>query len=286
MRDMVKHAATEDLHELVDTLLSAEQMSEQQSNLLYEVVDELIKRGEVTKVTEEDRQTTYEGILRKINEKSDSPISACQEGPDWTAKLYADAEQDRAYTPSRFRSLIKYAAIAAVIMIGVFMAGAIAQAAGLDFFGTLGKWGKNAVEFITGRTWEHDEEFSDAIQLIGVSAKLRDMDIEVDLMTWLPEGTEFVKFERESIESPKALCSWFVRENSYYSLFITEYYADNSLKNEVNSEKAPVVINKREYLIVENLDRIQAYWLDGKYELLLQGNLTRSQIEKILKSIK
>lgn len=73
MSQMIRHATSEELNELMDTLLELDSMSKSQADLFCSAVDELKKRGELPEITEEETEEAIQRVWRRI--ESDEPDS-------------------------------------------------------------------------------------------------------------------------------------------------------------------------------------------------------------------
>jgi hypothetical protein len=289
MKVMLRNAATEDLYELFQTVFEAEGYSKAQAELLYSISDELEKRGEAQAISQEDARIRIERIRRQIailpTEQSQTAETAGQ--PAWMAKLLEDSQEDIRRGKAKHK---RTAAIAACAIVVVLLSNSISALAGFDFLAWALARVRYGVHMITAQESSGTEKL-ESTEYRHINKLLQDNDVYVKIPTWTPDGFVFSEFDAASTSSPFFMTAWFTNGGQFFSLQIREAGSaaerDSWMETEDIAEPGElsiVEISGVSYAIADNNARIKAVWIEGDYELTIQGDLTREQITKMLES--
>ena len=270
MREMVKRIATEHLYKLMDITLESESVTDDQADLLYSIIDELMERGEMQKISEEEVRASYQHLLEKVEK---------QKGQSNQALVNVTKENPK---PSKSqRKWLHPALVAASIAVALFLTNAVTLAVGFDFFGSVARWSKDAVYFIFGSPTEDGKEMDP--EYCFLNDTLVNLSIQVDLPKYLPSGFRFDTIEPDEPTEFSPIHAWFIRGESEFFINVKRVASTVSF-SEANDEEQSEVY-KGKYMIAMNNDRIKALWYQGIYEIIIQGTLTYEELTQILDSI-
>lgn len=285
MRELLKHATTNELRLLMNTFMDTESTTSDQVDMLFAVVDELTERGELPKKTEYETQAALEKMKAMIRERENHPQTDEDTEPAWMDDLRADLEQDRLRRKARRRPIIRTSLIAASLVLILFLSNAVALANGHDLFGSIARWSKDAVYFVFGSDSDEDPAKVTTDVYIVLKLTLADIGIKVDLPTYMPDGFVFDSIEPENADGSTAIYAWFTNGSDLFSITINKVsdiiFSESNGKDYTEIYTAP----NGEYMITVNENRIKAVWFQGIYEISVQGNISYDELTKILDSI-
>lgn len=194
----------------------------------------------------------------------------------------------------RLRWAFATAAVVAVLFGGMV----VAQAAGIDVFGALGRWTDETFHFVaspagTGQdaggmaSDPEDESYHAAIQ-----SALADCGITEDLApTWYPDGFVSDGPKVSSDEFSDVVRSTFVNtENLFFSIYITHYKSTADMTSRV-FEKDDKSVEEytgkdRTFYFLTNLENTTATWSDGNSLVMkFTGSISEDYIKTIIDSI-
>ena len=304
MRELCKKYSTEELNVLFDTTIkSAHPLSKEQAELVHEIIKELTARGEMQGYSDEKADDNYFLLLKKYKEVTDSlpedadtldvvqavfQRSAEEELLAFRASFFPNENEKlsgRDADPPRAKPKIKFlrpALIAAAVVLALFLTNVASLTIGYDFFGSLARWSRDAVYFVFGESDEITRGDHSAYRPL--ADIIKNLCIEVDLPTHIPEGFEFDAIEPAEPVDYLQIITWFVRGDEEFSINITPMGATNT-STERNDEEQSEYFYKGKYLIETNIDRFVALWYQNGYEIRIQGDLTYEELIKILNSI-
>ena len=179
--------------------------------------------------------------------------------------------------PKRYRKLIRVALVAAVVVALMTAISVTAAAMGYNLWGWLPIWSSEDVRFVSETpTAEPDEDDLQNIPMVLASLGIT----EPLYPTWLPEDLK--RAEVQIIEEP-----FFLYENfSELSITISPITDFGTIvyQKENESPDEYTVGNVAHYLI-ENTNELSAVWHTEDYYVLIVGNITHSEIERIIDSV-
>ena len=180
------------------------------------------------------------------------------------------------------RPRLMYAACIAAVISSLLLAGTItASALGFDLWGTVVKWTKDTFRFVSADTIETSKRYNslqDALSDYGITEPLAPK--------WIPDGYEFKSIDvSETPETTKFLAIYMDDGNE---LMISILSLADSNTNMYEKDADKVIIYETggiKHYLMSNEGRLNAVWLYDSYECLISGNITESEIEKMIDSI-
>jgi hypothetical protein len=281
MREMMRRAKTEELCVLKDAMLESKPITDTQIDIICDIVDELLERGEIAKPPDEDVRASYLRLVEEVGHDLPEDSSAAWDGLN--EKLSGrDADPPRAKPKIRSRFL-RPTLIAVSVATVLFCANTIAAyATGFNFFGMFAKWSQDAVYFVFG---EPDEFVRDMdVAYLRLNDTLDELGIKVDLPRFAPDGTVIYSIEPAEPTDYLPIIAWFALRDDKFSIQITPTGATATF-SERNDEEPSENYYKGLYLIEENIDRLLAVWMQNGFEIRIQGNLTYEELTEMLDSI-
>ena len=187
----------------------------------------------------------------------------------------------------RLRRLAVLAAVLAALLLG----GMVAQAAGLDVFGTIARWTDETFRFMSAGSnntsgsngsqpgQEDTGPYHSALQAIGMD----------DLFpTWHPDGFTSGNLEITELHNSVSAHVTYFGEDRTYSVVIDHFTQPQSNTGTFEKDDTPVEEydhNGQIFYILSNLDTLTATTYDGEYMTMISGILTREEIKAIIDSI-
>lgn len=276
MKDMMEHATTRELHDLLDMVWEAETMTPTHTELLCAALEELTARGEIAEVTDEEQTAAFEKLMLRIQEM--------EKNPALIRRLMSCTPENWQRRQDRKRTYFRRAATSVALVAVLFLSNAVALASGRDLFGAISSWTRNAVLFVVGRDAEDTPSKETDGEYLTLKMMLDNLDISVDLPTYVPDGFVFDSLEPEEPDASSKIIAWFSNGDDMFSIRIRPMDSADVSMSETNGEDGSEIYNGS-YLIAMNNRRIKAIWYQGIREIQIQGNLTRWQLTEILDSI-
>lgn len=282
--------STERLEELLRTapLLP----DSQETSDYYDAIEEVILQRETEHPT--GRIQDVDSAWAEFQEQYLSPASeSAQLYPEERSEAPAlSVSTNKAYAKSIFRKVVPIAATIAV----VFMSMIVAQAAGVDVFGSLARWteetfhfnGGNSTPAVDGARPQVEDETYLAIQ-----AEVDNLDIDVPVIpTWFPDGYKLqeIKSSDPDVEMFKSVnCLLSNADNQYFSLAIIKYaegYDSSSAVFEKDEEPVTEYLGgDKLFYIMSNNNNKTAAWSDDHLVIKISGPLTDEAIKSLIDSI-
>lgn len=282
----LKRLSTEQLEELLRTapVLSGDQ----ETSEYYDAIEAVLLQRETEAPTGRfsDLDASWEEFRRQY---------AAPEGRG--LRLYSDGDQETpppagARSSAVFRKVLPIAATIAV----VFMSMIVAQAAGVDVFGSLARWTEETFHFNGGgsapaadgtRPQVEDETY------LAIQTEVDKIGIDVPVVpTWFPDG-----YELQEIQLPDpditawedVYCSFRNENGQTLHLRVAKYEEEYDISSIVfEKDGRPVT----EYLggdklfyIMTNNSRRTATWSDGHIVVSFNGELSEDTIKIMIDSI-
>lgn len=228
-----------------------------------------------------------------IPEGADTSLYPCGAEPNGNTNNTAGRSLPR---KSHLRWHLKQTLVAALAVAAVLGGMVVAQASGIDVFGTIGRWTDDVFFFVTSP----DEPSKGAEGILqgnaGVGyAALQEAFIsaEIDstlIPTWYPENLTLTVPEITT----SRLCTSvnFTAKNisgSFVSVDVIQYSSAQALPK-INFEKDAGNIeyysnSKQTFYILSNLNTTTAVWSDGLVMQQITGNMSKDDIKKMIDSI-
>lgn len=231
--------------------------------LIEDIMAELEKRGELRDLTQEEIEQGYNNCLNKI-QRTEIKVS-----------------------PRKRKSSKRYIAAAAVIAVSVSFT--IAYAANFGFLMSVINWTKDTVQYVFGIKDSSDDDRGQYTQFYNLQFDLQNLGISINLPAWVPEDYMFESIEITNAELPKHVTAWFSNGDNFISLKVLEIAdLNNSDMTEVDDDVKSYIKNGIEHFIMTNgvSDKLsKVFWVNNGFEITVQGQLTKEQLEKIIDSI-
>ena len=195
----------------------------------------------------------------------------------------------------RLKTWLKQGLIAAAVVVALFAPMVVAQAAGLDVFGALGRWTDEHFGFVVSSpvpgSGSTSRETEDPL-VAEFRAALEEHGIYEDLVpTWYPEGFEPVNGV-ESVSDSMGSAVWvtFLHEDGRSFMVSVDYYnAPEEIENRIfEKDDTPVeeyLSNGKNFYLLSNLQTDTATWSQGNLVWSIQGKLSQDEIKNIIDSI-
>lgn len=189
--------------------------------------------------------------------------------------------EDKAPRPMRGRRLLRTAMVAAVIVVILVAAAATAYAMGYDIFGWVPKWNNDVMGFGEDESPEPNElhvtrKIPAALEQLGIDEPL--------YPTWLPEGFRIDYSEIEM--DPVFLHEGYSDGERYLSITIEPTPLSGTFVFEKDdSLPAEYVKENNIHYIFFDVGQITAVWQNENYSVCIVGNVSQSEIERIIDSV-
>lgn len=218
-----------------------------------------------------------------------------------SARLYPEERSEmstfsvktnKSHAKNIFRKVVPIAATIAV----VFMSMIVAQAAGVDIFGSLARWTEETFHFNGGdstpaadgtRPQVEDETY------LAIQAEVDKLCIDVPVVpTWFPDGYELqeIQLPDPDITAWKDInCCFKNKDSQTFFLNIARYEEDYDISSIVFEKDGQQVTEylggDKLFYIMSNNSRRTATWSDGHIVVSFNGELSEDTIKIIIDSI-
>lgn len=287
LRSVLAGKSTEELEELLALSFSMEDGAETDEAYITTIM-EVIREREEKEADQEKRQAEVDAAWREFQEyraERDREKAEADGLADASGKFPGEPSrpQEKVHTAKKPGRVLRSCAAAAAVI--VLLCGT-AYAFGWNIFQALADWTAETFQFLTGTELEMAD--------YGVFDRLyKNVSTETDIPVvprWAPEGTKEVEQPRSSIREDRTRVvgnyliedrEFTVRINIYNS--IPENYQGSYQKDDTDVQKheAGGVV----HYITENIDNVSAMWTNGCIEGHIQGELSLSELEKMIDSI-
>lgn len=200
----------------------------------------------------------------------------------------------------RFRRIWRTALIAAGLAVCTFGCMIVAQAAGLDVFGTIARWTEETFSFVIND--DTDSVVSESSTSISVSpehaayyeeiqAALSDAEISDTLVpSWYPDGFEASAPRVANTNKSATVTTMFShKDGRHFLLSIARYNSSSDLAARTFEKDASLVeqytYGTKTFYIFSNLNTVTATWSDGLLLVNISGDLTVNELKSVINSI-
>ena len=197
---------------------------------------------------------------------------------------------------SRSHQWLKQSLVAVIAVIAVLGGMIAAQAAGLDVFGTIGRWTDNVFHFAT---FLNDTEENASLirkdnsenKYVALQEALSNMNINQNLSpTWFPE---YLALGEPEITTSQICTSISLDAENTDGLFVSVDIIQYSSAHQLSKATFEKDANNIEYYsnstqtfyLLSNIDYTTAVWSDGLLVQQITGNIEKDDIKKIIDSI-
>ena len=282
--------STEQLEELLRTapLLP----DSQETSDYYDAIEEVILQRETEHPTGriQDVESAWaefqEQYLPSTGESAQLYLEERSEAPTLSVST------NKVYAKSIFRKVVPIAATIAV----VFMSMIVAQAAGVDVFGSLARWTEETFHFNGGGSAPAADEARPQVEdetYLAIQAEVDKLDIDVPVVpTWFPGGYELqeLKLSNPDVGMFRSVnCLFSNADDQYFSLAIIKYaegYDSSGAVFEKDGEPVTEYLGgDKLFYIMSNNDSKTAAWSDDHLVIKISGPLTEETIKSLIDSI-
>ena len=199
-----------------------------------------------------------------------------------------EEENPKQAPPARSRPArrLRQLAILAAALIACLLGGmVVAQAAGVNVWGTIARWTDETFRFVSVGASSSGAADEDMEQL---RSSLREWGMADWLPAWHPDG--FVPGDLEVIDLGISMAAYvtFYGEDRAYSVDINHFTQPTDNTGTFEKDDTPVEEydhNGQTFYILSNLDSLTATAYDGEFMVTICGALTRDEIKAIIDSI-
>lgn len=282
--------STEQLEELLRTapLLP----DSQETSEYYDAIEEVILQRETEHPT--GRIQDVDSAWAEFQEQY---LSSTGE----SARLYPEERSEmstfsvktnKSHAKNIFRKVVPIAATIAV----VFMSMIVAQAAGVDIFGSLARWTEETFHFNGGDSTPAADGTHPQVEdetYLAIQAEVDKLGIDVPVVpTWFPDGYELQEIQSSNpdITEWKGVDCLFRNENSQTLRFrITKYEEDYDISSIVFEKDGQQVTEyiggDKLFYIMSNNSRKTATWSDGQLVVSINGEFSQDIMKTMIDSI-
>ena len=217
--------------------------------------------------------------LEEVNNAEPAPEDA---GPAHEVASVLTSKGDaHPVRPKRYRKLIRVALVAAVVVALMTAISVTAAAMGYNLWGWLPIWSNEDVRFVSETPMaEPDEDDLQNIPMVLASLGIT----EPLYPTWLPEDLKRVKVKVS--EKPLFLLENFQGDGRDLSITISPITDFGTFVYQKENEPPEKYIsNDVEHYLILNTNELSAVWNTENYNVLIVGNITPSEMKRIIDSI-
>ena len=228
-----------------------------------------------------------------VPEGADTSLYPCETVSDDSSENTAEHCSCRM---PRMRRWLKQGLVAVIAIAVVFGGIVVAQAAGVDVFGTIGRWTNNVFHFDLSA----DETSTSTGIYVGegiseyaaLQETLASVGIDENLApTWFPVGFNASDPEILTTNINDTVCLELFNEKNgqYISIEIIRYNTEQHLQAtqfEKDANNVEQYSNEHQtFYILSNADTITATWSNDLIMMQLSGNIPKDDLKKIIDSI-
>lgn len=282
---VLEQLSTQELENLLVQDFSASNGAEPDIDFILEVMEVIQRRDDSDAVGMEDLDV--DKAWKEFRQEYQGHSESFKVG---SSREYSPSQPEQIRKPKRVYPLIRYAGIAAILII---LLSGVASALGYNVFQAIATWTTETFSFVSPGNAEAQNS-RQAVPENDLGSSLRTIvaeQTETPLVpTWFPEGTE--EYEPVSIvdrvtrtifsESFKTASGSFTIQIQIYDTF-PEHFAGVYQKDD-----SPVKlreINGITHYIFSNSKTHQAVWMNGNIEVAISGKLSVEELEKMVESI-
>ncbi len=227
---------------------------------------------------------------RSLYDFDDEYVASAQKSaedlPNDLAGAHMHPRCHRTWRRLRLRRLVMLAALLAACLFGGLM---VAQAAGIDVLGAIGRWTDETFRFVTTGSGESSAHKVDEGYVAQVESVLSEWGANEALFpTRHPEGFIAQEPRMTSNGNSAALNMRFRGGDRTYSVRIIHFRGPSELTGTFEKDGSPVeeyVHNDNRFYIFSNIDTVTATCYTGEFMITIAGTLTIDEVKDIIDSI-
>lgn len=187
------------------------------------------------------------------------------------------------------RRSLAVAAVLVVLLVGM----CIVQATGVNILGSIAQWTDEVLHF-TSSTEPSQIEVPSVADITDTSNPLQialtENGFNSDLApTWLPPEFDMGEIKHAESKAFNKVSCRFSNVNKAFEIQFVLYKetpsADSAFYEKDSNEVEEYVSNNRLFYIVSNVDQQMATWTDGDISIKISGDISNSDLKKIVDSI-
>ena len=260
---------------------------------ILEVIEQRENEHPTGRIPDVDKAWAEFQEYYNVPEGADTSLYPCETGSDDSSENTAEHCSCRM---PRMRRWLKQGLVAVIAIAVVFGGIVVAQAAGVDVFGTIGRWTNNVFHFDLSA----DETSTSTGIYVGegiseyaaLQETLASVGIDENLApTWFPVGFNASDPEILTTNINDTVCLELFNEKNgqYISIEIIRYNTEQHLQAtqfEKDANNVEHYSNEHQtFYILSNADTITATWSNDLIMMQLSGNIPKDDLKKIIDSI-
>ena len=206
--------------------------------------------------------------------------------PNHSKKVRNHSRRHRPHHLLRLRRLLTVAVIVVACLFGGVM---VAQAAGIDVLGAIGRWTDETFRFVRPGSNESSARKIEPEYYEEIETTLTEWGAKEELFpTWQPEGFVAQEPKVTSDSSSATLSMSFKGNERFYSIRIFHFLEMNDSSGVFEKDSDPVeeyVHNGDLFYIFSHVDSITATCYDEEFMTIISGTLTIDEVKSIINSI-
>ena len=260
---------------------------------ILEVIEQRENEHPTGRIPDVDKAWAEFQEYYNVLEGADTSLYPCETVSDDSSENTAEHCSCRM---PRMRRWLKQGLVAVIAIAVVFGGIVVAQAAGVDVFGTIGRWTNNVFHFDLSA----DETSTSTGIYVGegiseyaaLQETLASVGIDENLApTWFPVGFNASDPEILTTNINDTVCLELFNEKNgqYISIEIIRYNTEQHLQAtqfEKDANNVEQYSNEHQtFYILSNADTITATWSNDLIMMQLSGNIPKDDLKKIIDSI-
>ena len=260
---------------------------------ILEVIEQRENEHPTGRIPDVDKAWAEFQEYYNVPEGADTSLYPCETVSDDSSENTAEHCSCRM---PRMRRWLKQGRVAVIAIAVVFGGIVVAQAAGVDVFGTIGRWTNNVFHFDLSA----DETSTSTGIYVGegiseyaaLQETLASVGIDENLApTWFPVGFNASDPEILTTNINDTVCLELFNEKNgqYISIEIIRYNTEQHLQAtqfEKDANNVEQYSNEHQtFYILSNADTITATWSNDLIMMQLSGNIPKDDLKKIIDSI-
>ena len=260
---------------------------------ILEVIEQRENEHPTGRIPDVDKAWAEFQEYYNVPEGADTSLYPCETVSDDSSENTAEHCSCRM---PRMRRWLKQGLVAVIAIAVVFGGIVVAQAAGVDVFGTIGRWTNNVFHFdlsadetststgiYVGEGISEYAALQETLASVGIDEKLAP--------TWFPVGFNASDPEILTTNINDTVCLELFNEKNgqYISIEIIRYNTEQHLQAtqfEKDANNVEQYSNEHQtFYILSNADTITATWSNDLIMMQLSGNIPKDDLKKIIDSI-
>lgn len=268
IRDFSKYDSmeTEELEEILRLDAEAPEDHESDIELLFYVMGVLADRNRNTNITGNNAQEAWESFQQNYMPKECLEFKPKKTSP-W------------------LRRLISAAAVLALIICIPVTANAFSWK---DAWDIIARWAKETFSFVSSEDTEVNEPSPDEnVEYVSFAQLLQKHNIPTNLVpTWVPDGFILERIEKDITPTQEIYRAYYTNGDKVLRLRVQTYLSDVIQNTEIDDSYSEIyAVSNVDYYIFENLDQVQAIWINDIYECIISGDFSIDEVKMMIDSI-